>query len=343
MPSVTEYTGAMTQAGRPISGRSFVLPEHKVMYVSVAKNACTSIKWLLAELAGEDMDAFLRSDGMSSTRADTIHQRHLWQHVAKYDGATPYEGRVHPDDGWFVFGVLRNPFDRLFSGWQSKFLNHDPHYRRFVDEPFYPDLPTSVDDVVRSFGDFVRFLADNPEHKVATTDTHFASQVALLQPSRVPYTRLYDVKELKDLLADLSAHLDRVGVEHGPLELARDNGTPLRSCQALFADGIGDLVAERYAPDLELRDWSLDDLPADPPTWDAEVFRGVAATAGAYDRIHDLTRQLRSARKRTLKLKSRLEARNRDARQRDDQQATQAPEPAAGGRAAKIVRRVVGR
>lgn len=310
MPQVSEYTGAMTQAGRAIGGRSFVLPRHKIMYASVAKNACTSIKWLLADLAGEDRQRFLRGTGFSSAPADTIHQRDLWQHVRRYDGQYAYQDeKITAANGWFLFGITRNPYDRLFSAWQSKFLNHDPHYARYRGEPFYPSLPTSTSEVINGFGEFVRFLAANPEHPISTLDTHFAAQSALLQPWRVPYTRLYDVGEVPDLLADLDDHLERRDIDHEPLTLTRENSTPMRSSRAIFGEGIGELVAERYAADLDLGPYSLDDLSTTVPDWTPEVFRSIAVTANAYEQIRNLTRELRQARRRNELLEEEAAAR----------------------------------
>ena len=52
---------------------TWVLPEHKVVYVSAAKVACTTLKWMVADLAGEDhrrIDTV--ASGMQS-RLMTIH------------------------------------------------------------------------------------------------------------------------------------------------------------------------------------------------------------------------------------------------------------------------------
>ena len=39
-------------------GNSFVLPEHKLVYVSTCKVACTSLKWMVTDLGGEDLERF---------------------------------------------------------------------------------------------------------------------------------------------------------------------------------------------------------------------------------------------------------------------------------------------
>jgi hypothetical protein len=301
-------TPAMTLAARPIGGRSYVLHEQKVMFVSVAKNACTSIKWLLADLSGQDPARFHDTFAMVSDPADTIHQRQLWQGIGKYD-VDAQRAEIHPDNGWFVFGVVREPRARLFSAWQSKFLNHDPWYARYAEESFYPALPTSTADVVEGFARFVRFLAANPGHPLATRDTHFAAQSALLQSWRVNYSRIYDVGEVGELVGDLRAHLARSGHDR-PLQLARDNSTPLKAHRLLFADGIGELVDERYAVDLEeFGDrWDPGAIPDTEPLWTPEVFRAIAATASAYDEIRYLTRARRRLHDRLEQAEERIAA-----------------------------------
>lgn len=299
----------MTLGTRPIGGRSYVLAEHRVMFVSVAKNACTSIKWLLAGLSGQDPARFHDTFAMVSDQADTIHQRQLWQGIGKYDVADAAQrAEIHPDNGWFVFGVVREPRARLFSAWQSKFLNHDPWYARYADEDFYPALPTSTGDVVASFADFVRFLHTRPEHPLATTDTHFAAQSGLLQSWRVNYSRIYDVSEVGQLVGDLRAHLAVLGLDDPGLTLARDNSTPLKAHRLLFADGIGELVDQRYAADLaEFGDrWDPDAIPDTDPGWTPEVFRAMAATATAYDEIRYLTRARRRLHDRLEQAEARI-------------------------------------
>lgn len=302
-------SSAMTLAARPIGGRSYVLPAHKVMFVSVAKNACTSIKWLLAELSGQDPERFHSTFAMVSDPADSIHQRQLWRGIEKYDVSDEAQrAEVDAAAGWFVFGVVREPRARLFSAWQSKFLNHDPWYARYARESFYPALPTSTADVVRSFADFVRFLADNPTHPLATTDTHFAAQAALLQTWRVGYSRIYDVSEVGQLVDDLHAHLERLGEDRPGLRLARDNTTPLKAHRLLFDDGIGELVDARYAADLtEFGDrWAATKMPDGDPGWTPEVFRAMAATATAYDQIRYLTRARRQLQERLERTEQRV-------------------------------------
>ena len=83
--------------------RSYVLPRHRVVFVSVAKNACTALKWMLARLSGQDEERFFAQPLMKVDPAFTIHRRGVWQDVPTLGSLTPEElAEIHPDNGWFV-------------------------------------------------------------------------------------------------------------------------------------------------------------------------------------------------------------------------------------------------
>lgn len=101
-------------------GNSFVLPQHKIVYLSVTKVACTSLRWMLADLAGEDLRSFSRNATAVQSRLMTIHNgRYRWKHVRNLREMPRDEvAEVSPRNGWFVFAVVRDPWSRLWSAWQ---------------------------------------------------------------------------------------------------------------------------------------------------------------------------------------------------------------------------------
>lgn len=271
--------------------RSYVLPRHRVVFVSVAKNACTALKWMLARLSGQDEERFFAHALMKVDPAFTIHRRGVWQDVPTLGSLTPDElAEIHPDNGWFVFGVTRDPRTRLFSAWQSKFLLRLPTYVKASDEPFFPRVPSSMDDVVADFAAFVRFVHDDPTHPLIHPNVHFRSQSDLLQTAHLPYSRVYDVRELAELPADLTAHLRRHGIDDTP-ELGTEHGTPLRAHQVLYAGGVRELIEEHYARDFaEFGDrWDFANISAEPPRWTPEVFQAIRTTLAAYEQIKRLS------------------------------------------------------
>ena len=72
----------------PHKTATFVLPRWKVVYVSVPKAACTSIKWMIAHVQEEDPEHFYTSLSREIARPTTIHRRRLWRHTPR-SGSQP--------------------------------------------------------------------------------------------------------------------------------------------------------------------------------------------------------------------------------------------------------------
>jgi Sulfotransferase family len=182
----------------------YVMPRWRALYVSVNKAACTALKWLVADVQEESRERFHRSLSREVSRTMTIHRRSLWQNTPMAKWMTDEElEAISPDDGWFVFGVVRHPTARLFSAWQSKLLLREPWWwvDEFGAESWFPRVPESGDDVVEDFTRFVRTIEQNPEQRVFH-NRHFAPQKGLLAVDRMPYTRIYRTTEIPQLLQD---------------------------------------------------------------------------------------------------------------------------------------------
>jgi hypothetical protein len=286
--------------------RLFVLPEWKLAYVSVPKNACTSIKWLIAELGGEDLEA-LRRGGLnfSPTLDGKIHNRERWQVVPTLDAVdqTLWEQIKHDDD-WMVFGVLRDPRLRLFSAWQDKYLLRNPGYWRSWVESERP-LPTSFEQVAADFAEFCRAMAADPRHP-ARRDGHFRSQTKALRTDVVPYRRLYDMSELGELMNDLNEHLTGLG-HPGGLVLGRSHSSPFKPCGALFENGVREDIEKIYAADFaQFGDrWDFREVEERPVSWTAESFAHAHALVDVHERLTEVIKEARRQRRRVAKVRKR--------------------------------------
>ena len=80
---------------------------------------------------------------------------------------------------------------------------------------------------------------------------HFAPQHWMLAPDRMPYTRIYETREIPELLSEFATHLRANGWEGEKLELARSNETPLKPIRALFPDDVLSSMERIYAADFE--------------------------------------------------------------------------------------------
>jgi hypothetical protein len=276
---------------------TFVLPRWQAMYVSVNKAACTTLKWLVAEVQGEDLERFHGSLWDEVSRTMTIHQRRLWQHTPMAMRLSEEElAAISPENGWFVFAVVRHPTARLFSAWQSKLLLREPWWtKQYGDADWFPRVPRSGDDVVEDFTRFTRALAagDAPLMR----NRHFAPQRRLLRPRRMSYSRIYRTSELSELLRDFEAHLRERGWEGEPLRLRRTNETPLPAIRALFGPEVQAAAATLYPADLKV--FGYDDVVPGGLVdggYDDEAVAEVVRLIERSERIGDLAARARSLR-----------------------------------------------
>ena len=109
--------------------RTVVLPELRVLFLPVPKAGCTTLLWLLAELAGLSAEDFADSGGPEVSAATLVHDLSQWRpenRLAQYEGEE--RERILTEDGWFRFTVVRGPAKRLCSAWQSKLLLREPRF-----------------------------------------------------------------------------------------------------------------------------------------------------------------------------------------------------------------------
>lgn len=236
----------------PHKTATYVMPRWKAVYVSVNKAACTSLKWLVADLQGESRERFHRSLSREVSRTMTIHRRALWQHTPMAKRLPDAElAEISPDNGWFVFAVVRHPTARMFSAWQSKLLLREPWWEpQFGDEPWFPRIPSSSEEIVEDFHRFVAAMAADPEHRIMR-NRHFALQAGMLAVDRMDYTKIYETREIPQLLEDFERHLRAQGYEGDPLKLERANETPLKPIRSLFPDEVLAEIKTLHAADFE--------------------------------------------------------------------------------------------
>jgi Sulfotransferase family len=282
-------------------GNSFVVPDLKIVYMSVTKAACTSLRWMIADLAGEDLEQFYTALGAQQTRLMTIHgTRERWQHTPQLGQLSPEQlAEISTDNGWFVFAVVRDPWSRIWSAWQSKFLVRHPFYEGYQDEPWYPAVPTSQEGIIKDFRAFldVRPWTWDPQ---LSTDVHFLPQVVSVRPQGVNYSRVYDLADLGALFDDLRAHLASVGRPDQELYVPRANETPLPLIPPVLADGVAEVIEELYADDFAAFGdrWDRESMLRGDASWSDDAIAHAAYHTRANERIGDLSKQARELRRK---------------------------------------------
>ncbi len=291
-------------------GNSFVLPRHKIVYISVTKAACTSMRWMMAGLSGEDFESFYRTPIGHQTRLMTVHNRRRWQQTPQLQDLSEHElAEISRDRGWFIFAVVRDPWSRLWSAWQSKFLvRHTPYVEQYLDEPWFPRIPETAQEVV---DDFHRFVAARPweTHPVLSRDRHFLPQVVSVKPGCINYSRIYDVREMSTLLQDLRTHIEALGLP-ADMYTPRANVTPLALTSEVLGEGVPEVVADAYRADFEAfgEYWALDQLKLADDGWSPDAIRLVQYHTAANQRIGDLSAEARRLRSELRAAQQRLHA-----------------------------------
>ena len=197
--------------------RTVVLPELRVLFLPVPKAGCTSVLWLLADLAGIPPERFSRSRLAEVTPALTVHDTNLWapHRLADFEGDE--RERVLAEDGWLRFTIVRDPVRRLWSAWQTKLLLREPRFvDAFGDQPWFPRVPERPADLREDFRSFVAALS-NP----SVEDVHWGVQHELV--SQLPLTHVGRVERFDETLARLREHLG----DRRPGEPGRENRSPL--------------------------------------------------------------------------------------------------------------------
>jgi Sulfotransferase family len=320
--------------------RPYVIPELKILYMSMAKNACTSLKWLMAELAEEDLAGFNAGLGNATAAYEAIHYRQRFLKVPLLSDLTPeLRSQIHPDNGWFVFAVVRDPRVRVFSAWEDKFLLRNPKYAVHRDEPWYPRLPSSVEVVVEDFAAFVKMLDVTPSHPLHK-DSHFSRQKRLLAERIVSYSAIYDISELAQFQSDLRSHLKTVGSD-APVSLRQFNDTPLIANGPVFRGGVRETLETIYARDFDRfgEKWNFDRIEA-RPEWGVDALKHADAVIAMSERITQLRRngsRYRSANEVLTRRVARLERRVARLKKR------LAPPPPDGGHLVGRVTRPLGK
>ena len=236
---------------------TFVLDPGRVLYVETPKVACTSLKRFVAAAAGQRFES-----GTGETNPNVlVHNRSLVPVPALTDLAAADVERVFDDPSWLRFCVVRNPFGRLYSAWESKVLIGDPVLLDRFGPPGSGDV--LVDgrlDVRASFGGFVRRLADSADDWFA--DHHLRPQHQIVHLDVIPYTRVVALEDLDAFVPELRAHLrDHGGTDPGDPPRANE-GLGVSWSDAYDAATVA-IVAELYAEDFARLGYRPELTPSD--------------------------------------------------------------------------------
>ena len=213
------------------------------VYVQVFKAACTTMLWTLLELEGYDAALLDRSTrGDIPTAELLVHDRTVYPVpiITEVGPSKRREALTSPD--WLRVAVLRDPYARLYSAWESKLLLADPGPWLEMGAP-----PLTVNDngidVGASFRAFVADLAARPATWMG--EPHFATQASMVRVDEISYTDLVPTSQLGALISRLSK---RSGIDISPRRSNEGLGLPwpgfidaptAAAIESLYVDDFG--------------------------------------------------------------------------------------------------------
>lgn len=188
----------------------------KVVYMPIAKNACSSLKTFMYSLSGSP--ELLEGQDIHSV-LDYGETNILFQSRRVVDLS-----KILNDKSWMRFAVLRHPFDRLVSVYVEKFvLNRTLEAARITIDPVIlralKVYSLGENDYNRGIT-FRQFVSDILNEEPNLLDPHWRNQSLLL--NNFPFTHLYTIEHLDVLRKELEAHCGTVlGIPH--LNVSRDD------------------------------------------------------------------------------------------------------------------------
>lgn len=194
-------------------GSMMVSEQHKLMYIPVAKCACTSLKSLMVKLAGVEQAELAIQLGvhMVTDRFNTG--------VQLKDKPMETARAILASDEYSKFSVIRNPLERLVSAYLEKFVYNRHSQRNLMHtRPLIIEIQGSEDiDITRSIS-FDEFVAYIIQQDPMDLDPHWRPQHLYFRGVR-HLNRIFRLEETDKLSAWLE---QQTGVK---VELAHKNKT----------------------------------------------------------------------------------------------------------------------
>jgi hypothetical protein len=264
---------------------SYRSERYKLFYVATPKVACTSLKWWFADLEGYTQVLREITDSAETDPDLVIHDS--FHKVAPNVAGLYPEALLEPltSDAYFRFAVVRNPYKRIFSAWQSKLLLREPlQVAPYLNCGFYNQRIEKGSDIATAFEGFLEHLAANEAPDF--WDVHWTPQASLLRPDLVHYSKLVKIENAKELSTALSEWLGPRFVD--PFATRRTNESLIPYLPEFVTERSAELIRSLYAEDFEA--FGYDKQPPEAKeTFSADqfnlAFKAIALIRGRHQRL----------------------------------------------------------
>jgi hypothetical protein len=231
---------------------SFVSQQHRYLFVETPKAACTSWKRFIVELEGAHFAEGARPYQRETTLEMLIHQRrHVHLPTLLDLPMSSLHDVLAPQNEWFKFAIVRNPFSRLVSVFENKVRLGEPGYghleARFGDRAGFKNAKAA-------FTAFVGEVTAN--YDLRTTDAHLRPQADLLMPRWIQYSRIFKMEAMGQAVTLLN---HRAGRGEDALKLAISNESTGRPWRDYYTEQSALAVAAAYSDDFDQFDFARTD------------------------------------------------------------------------------------
>jgi hypothetical protein len=182
------FDGATCARCREDGIMAYIVEQYKLAYFPAPKNACTSLKTLMYFLqTGEKFVKHVGTDG----KLIFIHDMIKSPKFVLHDPAST--------EDCFRFAVVRDPIERFCSFYANRVVDFKELSEKVVHGPLARELGLKADPDINEFVDKLaayRYFNEGISH-------HTDPQTYYLGPDPSYFHKLYDIKQLGQLLEDL--------------------------------------------------------------------------------------------------------------------------------------------
>jgi hypothetical protein len=227
---------------------SYRSERYRLLYIATPKVACTTLKWWFADLEGYTQILRQVTDSFETDPDMVIHDN--FYKVAPNVTGLPPDALSEPltSESYFRFAVVRNPYKRIFSAWQSKLLLKEPiQIAPYLNCGFFNQSIEKTGDIATAFEGFLEHLAAN--EAPSYWDVHWTPQVILLRPDLINYSKLVKIENAKELSTALSEWLGPQFIDPFANRCANESLIPY--LPELVTERSSELIRSLYAEDFK--------------------------------------------------------------------------------------------
>ncbi|XP_065568729.1 carbohydrate sulfotransferase 11-like isoform X1 [Artemia franciscana] len=174
---------------------SSVDDEHRLIYYYIPKTGCSLWKAIFAILTKQSNE----TDAVNVRHYD-VHFRMKFPSLYKLDD----DVRERKLNSYFVFAVVRHPFERLVSGYNDKLGDPGEKYfqrtygTRIIEEYRRGATPKEIKSGKPTFSEYVEFLINPKTVKTYKIDSHWAQYYKIIHPCFIKYDYIVRFEHMKE-------------------------------------------------------------------------------------------------------------------------------------------------